>query len=66
MGARFIFSAFGILAIAALCIFLYVSFTAAGNPDIGATLLEMAQYIVLGFIAYMFVKLFLSARAKQK
>jgi hypothetical protein len=57
MVTRFSFGSYGILAIAAFCIFLYASSTIAGLPHIGATLLGIAQFIVVAFVVYMFAKL---------
>lgn len=59
MAAKFVFSAFGILAIAALCLFLYAPLSASGNQDTAAPLLGIAEFIVFAFIAFMFIKLFL-------
>mgnify|MGYP000483425331 CR=1 FL=1 len=60
MGAKFSFWAYGILAIAAFALFLYVGSCLAGRPDIGNPLLTLASFIVIAFIVYMFVKLALT------
>ena len=60
MVTKFSFWAYGILAIAAFCIFLYVSSTIAGLPDLGTPLLGIAQFIVVTFVVYMFAKLIMN------
>jgi len=61
-GISFKFWAWGILAIAALALFLYVFVNLGGRPDIGWPLLGIAVFIVVAFIVYMFAKLVLSWR----
>jgi hypothetical protein len=50
----FKFWAYGILALAALAMVLYVSTCIAGRADIGEPLLGIAAFIVVAFIVYMF------------
>ena len=57
MGTKFSFWAYGILAVAAFALFLYVGSCFAGRPGIGIPLLALACFIVIAFIVYMFVKL---------
>jgi hypothetical protein len=59
MGVSFKFWAYGILAIAALAMFLYVSTSLAGRADIGQPLLLIAAFIIVAFVIYMFAKLLL-------
>jgi len=55
---KFSFWAYGILAIAAFAMFLYVTTSIGGYPQVGYPLLGIAIFIVVMFILYMFVKLF--------
>lgn len=57
MGIKFSFWSYGILAIAALGMFLYTTTSISGRPDIGSPLLSMTNFIVVAFIFYMFAKL---------
>ena len=52
---KFSFWAYGILAIAALAMFLYATTSVGGYPEVGEPLLNLAYLIVVAFIAYMFV-----------
>ncbi len=54
---KFSFWAYGILAIAALALVLYVAATQAGLKEVGQNLWFLAVFIVVAFIAYMFTKL---------
>ena len=62
MGTKFSFWAYGILAIAAFAMLLYVTTSLAGRTDIGSPLLQMAILIVVAFVLYMFAKLFMGRR----
>lgn len=60
--AKFSFFAYGILAVAAFCLALYVWInmpqSGVENPEeIGLPLLYLGGFIVVMFIIYMFVKL---------
>ena len=56
MMASFKFSAYGILAIAAFAMALYVSTAVGGHSDIGVPLLDIAIFIIVAFVVYMFAK----------
>jgi len=56
---RFSFWAYGILAVAAFAMFLYVITSLSGFENIGLPLLWLAVLIVVSFIFYMFAKLFI-------
>jgi len=58
MGVSFKFWAYGILAIAALAMVLYVSTSLAGRGDVGQPLLWITVFIVVAFVIYMFAKRF--------
>ena len=60
--AKFNFFAYGILAVAAFAMFLYVTAGMAGQASIGQPLLSIAVVIVVLFILYMFAKLILGRR----
>jgi hypothetical protein len=60
--ASFKFWGYGILAIAALAMVLYVSTNVGGYPDIGDPLLDIAIFIVVAFMVYMFAKLIIGQR----
>lgn len=57
MGTRFSFWAYGILAVAAFAMLLYSVTTIGGHPEVGSPLLDIAVFIVVAFVLYMFVKL---------
>ena len=60
--AKFSFWAYGILAIAAFAMFLYVTASVGGREDIGKPLMQVATFIVIAFVLYMFAKLFMGRR----
>jgi hypothetical protein len=60
--ASFKFWGYGILAIAALAMVLYVFTNVGGYPDIGGPLLDIAVFIVVAFMVYMFAKLIIGQR----
>jgi VIT1/CCC1 family predicted Fe2+/Mn2+ transporter len=62
MATKFSFWAYGILAIAAFAMLLYTTTSLSGRPDIGSPLLNIAGFIVVAFIVYMFAKLLLRYR----
>jgi hypothetical protein len=57
MLVKFSFWAYGILAIAALALILYVFASQIGLQDVSTNLYNLALLIVVAFIFYMFVKL---------
>jgi hypothetical protein len=60
--ASFKFWGYGILAIAALAMVLYVFTNVGGYPDIGGPLLDIAIFIVVVYVFYMFFKLRIGQR----
>ena len=62
MGTKFSFWAYGILAIAAFGMLLYVLTSMSGKPEIGSPLLNLSTFIIVMFIIYMFVKILLGRR----
>jgi len=62
VGTKFSFWAYGILAIAAFAMFLYVTTSLAGREDVGNPLLQIAVLIVVAFLIYMFIKLLMRKR----
>jgi len=59
MGVKFSFWAYGILAIAALALVLYAFLGISGFMELAKPLLNIAIFIVIAFIIYMFAKPFL-------
>jgi len=61
VGTKFSFWAYGILAVAAFAMFLYVITSLSGYENIGLPLLWITVFIVVAFIVYMFAKLFIGS-----
>lgn len=57
MLVKFSFWAYGILAIAALALILYVFASQTGLQDVSTNLYNLVLLIVVSFILYMFIKL---------
>jgi hypothetical protein len=55
---KFSFWAYGILAIAALTLVLYVATSESGLTSVSNNLWDLTVFIVIAFIVYMFIKLF--------
>ena len=62
MRTKFSFWAYGILAVAAFAMFLYVATSIGGYPEVGSPLLGITVFIIAMFILYMFAKLFIGRR----
>ena len=58
--AKFVFYAFGVLAIAAFALALSLPASASGEQQLSSEMFGLAQAIVALFFIYMFAKLFLS------
>ena len=59
MGTKFSFWAYGILAVAAFALFLYVVTSLSGYERVGLPLFQIAVFIIVAFVLYMFAKLFI-------
>lgn len=59
---KFSFWAYGILAIAALTLVLYVITSQSGLTEVSTNLWDLVVLIVVAFILYMFIKLFRGRR----
>ena len=62
MGTKFSFWAYGVLAVAAFAMLLYATTSIGGYPEVGNPLLNLAVFIVVAFVLYMFAKLFMGRR----
>ena len=58
--AKFVFYAFGVLAVAAFALFLSIPASATGNPQLSSQMFNLAEGIVVVFFLYMFAKLALN------
>lgn len=58
--AKFVFWAFGVLAIAALALTMTVPAMVTGSTELASKMFGFAEAIVAVFFMYMFAKLFLS------